>query len=51
MAENTETTGPTDPYQDQNASFDGGAVKPEQTEEQIAKVFDITEYLLSLIHI
>ena len=50
MADNTETTGgSTDPYQDQNASFDGAAVKPEQTEEQIAKTFDITEYLRDVI--
>lgn len=50
MADNTETTGgSTDPYQDQNAFFDGAAVKPEQTEEQISKVFDITEYLRDVI--
>ena len=50
MADNTETTGgSTDPYQDQNASFDGAAVKPEQTEEQVAKTFDITEYLRDVI--
>ncbi|MBF9641265.1 metal-sulfur cluster assembly factor, partial [Streptococcus pseudopneumoniae] len=49
MAETTNSTDPTDPYQDENASFDGGAVKPEQTEEQIAKAFDITEYLRDVI--
>ena len=50
MADNTETTGgSTDPYQDQNASFDGAAVKPEQTEEQISKAFDVTEFMRDVI--
>lgn len=49
MADTTSDSQPTDPYQDENASFAGGGVKPEQTEEQIAKAFDITEYLRDVI--
>lgn len=49
MADTTNDSQPTDPYQDENASFAGGGVKPEQTEEQIAKAFDITEYLRDVI--
>lgn len=39
-----------EPYQDDNANFEGApAERPEQTEEQIAKAFDITEYLRDVI--
>ena len=40
---------PVDPYQDANANFDGGGDRPPQTEAQIAKVFDITEYMRDVI--
>ena len=49
MADTTNDNQPTDPYQDDNANFGGGGIKPEQTEEQIAKAFDITEYLRDVI--
>ncbi|MDO5031556.1 metal-sulfur cluster assembly factor [Corynebacterium sp.] len=40
---------PVDPYQNANSSFDGGGERPEQTEEQISKAFDITEYMRDVI--
>ncbi|MFS0335107.1 metal-sulfur cluster assembly factor [Corynebacterium striatum] len=40
---------PVDPYQDANANFDGGGQRQPQTEAQIAKVFDITEYMRDVI--
>ncbi|APT92502.1 metal-sulfur cluster biosynthetic enzyme [Corynebacterium phocae] len=38
-----------EPYQDSNASFDGAGERPEQTEAQIAKVYDIEEYMRDVI--
>ena len=38
----------TEPYQNENSSFDGNSEeqkRPEQTEEQIKKAYDISEYL------
>lgn len=47
--ESTESTGPTEPYQNENSNFDGARQRPEQTEEQIAKSYDVAEYLRDVI--
>lgn len=42
----------TEPYQNENSSFDGNSEeqkRPEQTEEQIKKAYDISEYLRDVI--
>lgn len=38
-----------DPYQNENSNFDGGGQRPPQTEEQISKAFDVTEYMRDVI--
>ena len=38
-----------EPYQDENASFDGGGEIPTQTEAQQAKAFDVAEYMRDVI--
>lgn len=42
-------TQPTDPYQNKSSTFDGGRERPEQTEEQIAKAYDVAEFLRDVI--
>ncbi|MGV0327070.1 metal-sulfur cluster assembly factor [Corynebacterium confusum] len=42
-------TQPTDPYQNESSNFDGGRERPEQTEEQIAKAYDVAEFLRDVI--
>ncbi|WJY89774.1 metal-sulfur cluster assembly factor [Corynebacterium confusum] len=42
-------TQPTDPYQNESSSFEGGRERPEQTEEQIAKAYDVAEFLRDVI--
>src|SRR5699024_2897414 len=38
-----------DPYQNESSSFDGARTRPEQTEEQIAKIYDVAEYMRDVI--
>lgn len=38
-----------DPYQNENSSFSGSGERPEQTEEQISKAFDVTEFMRDVI--
>ncbi|WP_408923755.1 metal-sulfur cluster assembly factor [Corynebacterium marquesiae] len=40
---------PVDPYQNENSSFSGSGERPEQTEEQISKAFDVTEFMRDVI--
>ena len=40
---------PVDPYQNENSSFSGNGERPEQTEEQISKAFDVTEFMRDVI--
>ena len=42
-------TDPVDPYQNENSSFSGSGERPEQTEEQISKAFDVTEFIRDVI--
>lgn len=42
-------TEPVDPYQNENSSFSGSGDRPEQTEEQISKAFDVTEFMRDVI--
>ena len=42
-------TAPVDPYQNENSSFSGSGERPEQTEEQISKAFDVTEFMRDVI--
>ena len=42
-------TEPVDPYQNVNSSFSGSGERPEQTEEQISKAFDVTEFMRDVI--
>lgn len=42
-------TEPVDPYQNENSSFSGSGERPEQTEEQISKAFDVTEFMRDVI--
>ena len=42
-------TDPVDPYQNENSSFSAGGERPEQTEEQLSKAFDITEFMRDVI--
>ncbi|MCG7454185.1 metal-sulfur cluster assembly factor [Corynebacterium tuberculostearicum] len=42
-------TEPVDPYQNENSSFSGSGERPEQTEEQISKAFDGTEFMRDVI--
>ena len=42
-------TEPVDPYQNENSSFSGSGERPEQTEEQISKAFDVTESMRDVI--
>ena len=42
-------TDPGDPYQNENSSFSGSGERPEQTEEQISKAFDVTEFMRDVI--
>ena len=42
-------TEPADPYQNENSSFSGSGERPEQTEEQISKAFDVTEFMRDVI--
>ena len=42
-------TDPVDPYQNENSSFSGSGERPEQTEEQISKAFDVTEFMRDVI--
>ncbi|MGV0404238.1 metal-sulfur cluster assembly factor [Corynebacterium marquesiae] len=42
-------TEPVDPYQNENSSFSGNGERPEQTEEQISKAFDVTEFMRDVI--
>lgn len=42
-------TDPVDPYQNENSSFSGSGERPEQTEEQISKAFDVTESMRDVI--
>ena len=42
-------TEPVDPYQNENSSFSGSGERPEQTEEQISKAFDVTEFIRDVI--
>lgn len=38
-----------DPYQNESSNFDGGGQRPPQSEEQISKAFDVTEYMRDVI--
>ncbi|MEX3515935.1 metal-sulfur cluster assembly factor [Corynebacterium camporealensis] len=40
---------PQDPYQNENSNFDGQKTRPEQTEEQISKAYDVTEFMRDVI--
>ena len=40
---------PGGPYQNENSSFSGSGERPEQTEEQISKAFDVTEFMRDVI--
>ncbi|HCG45738.1 MULTISPECIES: metal-sulfur cluster assembly factor [Corynebacterium] len=40
---------PKDPYQNDSSSFEGAGERPEQSEQQVSKVFDITEYMRDVI--
>ena len=42
-------TEPVDPYKNENSSFSGSGERPEQTEEQISKAFDVTEFMRDVI--
>ena len=42
-------TEPVDPYQNESSSFSGSGERPEQTEEQISKAFDVTEFMRDVI--
>ncbi len=42
-------TEPVDPYQNENSSFSGSGERPEQTEEQISKALDVTEFMRDVI--
>ena len=42
-------TEPVDPYQNENSSFSRSGERPEQTEEQISKAFDVTEFMRDVI--
>lgn len=42
-------TDPVDLYQNENSSFSGSGERPEQTEEQISKAFDVTEFMRDVI--
>ncbi|OUJ24831.1 metal-sulfur cluster assembly factor [Corynebacterium kefirresidentii] len=42
-------TDPVDPYQNENSSFSGSGERPEQTEEQISKAFDVTDFMRDVI--
>ena len=42
-------TEPVDPYQNENSSFSDSGERPEQTEEQISKAFDVTEFMRDVI--
>ena len=42
-------TEPVDPYQNENSSFSGSGERPEHTEEQISKAFDVTEFMRDVI--
>lgn len=42
-------TDPVDPYQNENSSFSCSGERPEQTEEQISKAFDVTEFMRDVI--
>ncbi|MCG7444777.1 metal-sulfur cluster assembly factor [uncultured Corynebacterium sp.] len=42
-------TEPVDPYQNENSSFSGSGERSEQTEEQISKAFDVTEFMRDVI--
>lgn len=42
-------TEPVDPYQNENSSFSGSGERPEQTELQISKAFDVTEFMRDVI--
>ena len=42
-------TDPVDPYQNENSSFSGSGERPDQTEEQISKAFDVTEFMRDVI--
>lgn len=42
-------TEPVDPYQNENSSFSGSGERPEQTEEQLSKAFDVTEFMRDVI--
>ena len=42
-------TDPVDPYQNENSSFSGSGERPEQTEEQISKALDVTEFMRDVI--
>ena len=42
-------TDPVDPYQNENSSFSGSGERPEQTEEQISKAFDVTGFMRDVI--
>lgn len=42
-------TEPVDPYQNENSSFSGSGERPEQSEEQISKAFDVTEFMRDVI--
>lgn len=42
-------TEPVDPFQNENSSFSGSGERPEQTEEQISKAFDVTEFMRDVI--
>ena len=40
---------PKDPYHNDSSSFEGAGERPEQSEQQVSKVFDITEYMRDVI--
>ena len=40
---------PKDPYQHGSSSYEGAGERPEQSEQQVSKVFDITEYMRDVI--
>ena len=42
-------TDPVDHNQNENSSFSGSGERPEQTEEQISKAFDVTEFMRDVI--
>ncbi|MDN5707376.1 MAG: metal-sulfur cluster assembly factor [Corynebacterium casei] len=45
----TDANPTPDPYQSESSSFDGARTRPEQTEEQIAKIYDVAEYMRDVI--